>query len=115
MMRPTSNNQTETLVGDLEDNSDNVDNAASNDCPFNCDDMSVLSANKDFAAGKYSRPMISATSPAMMAPKKVPAERMEVIRDRWEPERAQSAGSVPGGGGPSMSSMNVSEPVTPLM
>ena len=27
------------------------------------------------------RPMKSATSPAMMAPKKVPAERMEVVKD----------------------------------
>lgn len=47
----------------------------------------------------YDRPKKSAQSPAMTAPKKVPAERIEVIRD-WSLElMTKSASGVAGGYG----------------
>lgn len=48
----TSNNQTETVGCNLEDNSDNVDKAAGDNSPFTCNNMSVLCANVGFAIGE---------------------------------------------------------------
>lgn len=48
------------------------------------------------------RPMKSARSPAMRAPKKVPADRMDVIRDFFQAGREKaffSASVAPGPGG----------------
>ena len=41
------------------------------------------------------RPVKSAISPAMRAPKKVPAERMETMRDFCQEGRAKPLGSEP--------------------
>ena len=40
------------------------------------------------------RPIKSARSPAMMAPKKVPADRMEVMRESLDASRAKPADSA---------------------
>ena len=45
------------------------------------------------------RPTKSAKSPAMIAPKKVPAERMEVMRDFCHDGRVKSLAAVAGGYG----------------
>lgn len=52
--------------------------------------------------------MMSAQSPAISAPKKVPADRMETMRDWSEPFSALAPG-------PSTSAMKTGEPMTPLM
>lgn len=54
------------------------------------------------------RPIMSARSPAMRAPKKVPAERMETIKEVVELEMAVAWG-------PAMAWMNSDDERTPLM
>ena len=65
------------------------------------------------------RPVKSATSPAMMAPKKVPADRMETIRDLREAGRvnwsAVSSLSSSEGDRPVWRVMKYFMPNTPLM
>jgi hypothetical protein len=54
------------------------------------------------------RPSQSAMSPAIRAPKKVPAERIEVMRDLCEEVRVVASG-------PSIISMKTFMPITPEM
>lgn len=44
------------------------------------------------------RPIKSEISPAMMAPKKVPAERMEVMSESLHDSRAKESSVTPAGG-----------------
>ena len=66
------------------------------------------------------RPMKSARSPAISAPKKVPADKIEVMRDFFQAGNVNASVTSlgePGGGGskPSYRVMKYGMPMTPLM